>query len=190
MLVTTANAFLMRQFSQGRMSVDTIKKTVDGWRNKGRPIVTQFMYDQATQRDLIAVNQDNFQFHGERAGDGIRVNSMLYNWKQVASLMCLRTFCNTDTVMVKLLFDAEQILELLGASEDTMFRLQQIRAQVNETLRVGRQCNDSQANKNAFQTDRGVSLMNQYHGEGMVDGKQPNSDAYGGMKLVPDSYSE
>ena len=85
MLVHTANTFLMNQFSQGRMAVDSIKKTVDAWKAKGRHVVIEFQYDQATQRDLVAANQHNFRFYGERAGNDVRINSMLYNWKQVAS---------------------------------------------------------------------------------------------------------
>jgi hypothetical protein len=138
MLVHTANGFLMTQFSQGRIAIDSIKKTSDMWKNKGRPSVIEFMYDQATQRDLVAVNQHTFRFYGERAGDGIRVNSMLYNWKQVASHMVVRTFCNADTVILKLLFDIRQILELLGATEGIMLRHQSIRMSVNTRVHNSR----------------------------------------------------
>jgi hypothetical protein len=138
MIVHTANNFLMTQFSQGRMAMDSIKKTVDTWKTRGRPTVLEFMYDQATQRDLIAVNQQNLRFYGERADDSVRINAMLYNWKQVASFMAIRTFCDADTVILKLLFDVEQILELLGARDPILARLQQIRATSNETMRVAR----------------------------------------------------
>lgn len=136
MLVHTGNNFLMSQFTQGRMAIDSIKKTVDTWKAKGRPTVLEFMYDQATQRDLIAVNQHNLRFHGERAGDSVRISATLYSWKQVASFMAIRTFCDADTIILKLLFDIEQILELLGAKEPILLRLQQIRASSTETMRV------------------------------------------------------
>jgi hypothetical protein len=138
MLAHTANSFLMTQFSHGRMAMDSIKKTVDSWKAKGRPTVLEFMYDQSTQRDLIAVNQHNFRFYGEKAGDKVRINTTLYNWRQVASFMTLRTFCDADTVILKLLFDIEQILHLLGAREPLLLRLQQIRASATETMRVAR----------------------------------------------------
>jgi hypothetical protein len=138
MLVHTGNSFLMSQFTQGRMAMDSIKKTVDTWKAKGRPTVLEFMYDQATQRDLIAVNQHNLRFYGERAGDSVRISATLYSWKQVASFMAIRTFCDADTIILKLLFDIEQILELLGAKEPILLRLQQIRASSIETMRVGR----------------------------------------------------
>jgi hypothetical protein len=182
MIVLTANSFLMNQFSQGRIAVDTIKKTVDMWKGKGRPVVIEFMYDQATQRDLVTVNQHNFRFHGERAADDVRINSMLYNWKQVASHMSLRTFCDADTVILKLLFDVEQILELLGACEGFLLKLQHIRATVNETMRVARQKRDFKPVREAASNGRSTTESST---------RNPSmDDAYGGMKLVPDSYFE
>jgi hypothetical protein len=96
------------------------------------------MYDQATQRDLVAANQHSLRFYGERASNAVRINATLYNWRQVASFMALRTFCDADTIILKLLFDIEQILELLGAREPLLLRLQQIRASAIETMRVAR----------------------------------------------------
>ena len=138
MLAHTANTFLMSQFSHGRMTMDSIKKTVDTWKAIGRPTVLEFMYDQATQRDLIAANQQNLRFYGEKASDGVRINATLYSWRQVASFMTLRTFCDADTVILKLLFDIEQVLNLLGAREPLLLRLHQIRASAIETMRVAR----------------------------------------------------
>lgn len=141
MVVHTANSFIMSQFSQGRMGVDSIKKVVDMWKSKGRPPVTEFMYDQATQRELVVANQHNFRFHGDTAVNGVRIASMLYNWKNVASLMAVRIFCVADTVLLKLVFDVEQILELLGAGEPILLRLQAIRVVMNEMMRLARQNN-------------------------------------------------
>lgn len=138
MLVHTANSFLMAQFSQSRIAIDSIKKTFDSWKAKGRPSVVEFMYDQTTQRELVAVNQHSFEFHGNRARDSIRVNSMLYNWKQVASHMSIRTFCSADSVILKLIFDIGQILELLGAAEGILARYQSIRLSVNERVQHAR----------------------------------------------------
>ncbi|KAE8453493.1 hypothetical protein EG329_010354 [Mollisiaceae sp. DMI_Dod_QoI] len=191
MLVHTANSFLMNQFSQGRMAVDSIKKTVDAWKSKGRPTVIEFMYDQTTQRDLVAINQHNFRFHGERAGDSIRINSMLYNWKLVANQMAIRTFCDADTVILKLLFDIEQILELLGARDPLLLRLQQIRATANERMRLARQRKD----RDSAGQDAPMGRERTWHSHSS-DSAECNSlresmdDPYGGMKLVPDSYRE
>lgn len=127
MIVHTANSFLMNNFSRGRMSIDSIKKIVDAWKNKGHPGILEFMYDQATQRDLVALNQHNFLFYGKQAKDDLKISSMLHNWKQIATLMAIRTFCSADTIIFKILFDAEQVLEFLGASNLVLLRLQQIR---------------------------------------------------------------
>jgi hypothetical protein len=189
MLVHTANNFLMNQFSQGRIAVDSIKKVVDLWKGKGRPIVIEFMYDQITQRDLVVANQHNFRFHGNRSTDEVRINSMLYNWKQVANAMTIRTFCNADTVVMKLLFDVEQILELLGAGEPLMFRLQQIRASVNHTVQNSRQNKADQTAKRAV--PRGLEKIWQPHASAdSASSRQSTEDPYGGLKLVPESYKE
>lgn len=183
MLVHTANTFLMNQFSQGRIAIDSIKKTVDTWKARGRPVVIEFMYDQATQRDLVAVNQHNLRFYGETAGDSVRINAMLYNWRQVASLMAIRTFCDADTVILKLLFDIEQILELLGAREPILLRLQQIRASATEIMRVARQ---------KAQTDTGhrEPTWNSQSSTESSSRSQSIDDPYGGLKLVPEFYME
>jgi hypothetical protein len=186
MLVHTANSFLMVQFRQGRMDIDSIKKTVEAWKNKGRPVVIEFMYDQATQRDLVVANQQNFRFHGTNAGSDIRVSSMLYNWKQVANLMLIRTFCNADTVILKLLFDIEQILELLGAVEPMMIRLQQIRATASEMMRIARQNKDSKASSTASFRGRAPPRNSASSASTLYS----LEDSYGGMKLVPDGYKE
>lgn len=190
MLVHTANSFLMNQFSQGRMAVDSIKKTVDAWKARGRPTVIEFMYDQATQRDLVAINQHNFRFYGERAGDTVRINSMLYSWKLVASQMSLRTFCDADTVILKLLFDIEQILELLGGRDPLMLRLQQIRATANERMRLARQRKERDS---AQDVPMGRERTWHSNSSESADGpsiRESMDDPYGGLKLVPDSYRD
>lgn len=194
MIVHTANTFLMNQFSQGRIAVDSIKKTVDAWKNKGRHVVIEFMYDQATQRDLVAANQHNFRFYGERAGNDIRINSMLYNWKQVASMMAIRTFCDADTVILKLLFDVEQILELLGGAEAIMLRLQQIRATANEMMRLARQRKEArtsaQVTGQPATPGRAATWLSQSSNGTPSRGPSIDVDPYGGMKLVPDAYKQ
>ncbi|KAG4032920.1 hypothetical protein MFRU_006g03780 [Monilinia fructicola] len=180
MVVHTANTFLMVQFSQGRMSIDSIKKTVDAWKNKGRPAVVEFMYDQGTQRDLVTANQYNFRFHGDRLGDDVRISSMLYNWKQVASLMSIRTFCNADTVLLKLVFDVEQILELIGGSEQIMLRLQHLRLSINEAIRIAK----------VEKTTRASRSGHEKPWEPHSSSSALHNDPYGGMKLVPDHYAD
>jgi hypothetical protein len=180
MLAHTANHFLMTQFTHGRMAMDSIKKTVDTWKAKGRPTVLEFMYDQATQRDLIAANQHNLHFYGERAGDRVRVHATLYNWKQVASFMSIRTFCDADTVVQKLLFDIERILELLGAKQPLLQRLYQIRAKSNETMRAVRAKDENSSGQGTIWNTQ-PSTDNSSRSESL-------DDPYGGFKAVPESY--
>jgi hypothetical protein len=189
MLVHTANTFLMNQFSQGRLSVDTIKKTVDAWKNKGRAMVIEFMYDQATQRELIAANQQNLRFYGGSYGNDVRINSMLYNWKQVASIMSIRTFCYADTIIMKLLFDVEQMLELLGAGENLMLRLQQIRTTCNELIRAARHKKDLEDLEGSLPRGREMA-WDPHTSTGSSTHTGSFDDPYGGLKLVPDSYVE
>lgn len=219
-LVLTANAFLMTQFREGRMAADSIKKVTDDWQGKGRLRVIEFMYDQATQRELVVDNQDNFRFSGEGAGDYHRVTSMLYNWKQVANTMAVRTFSDADTVILKLLFDIEQILELLGATEAMMLQLHQIRFQVHESIRIARgRENNNQANRSyehrqeqsedrhpsaiarSLVSDEAVTQKSRAHQGTTFDNRSSGAtrsvatersfdDPYGGMKLVPDGYAE
>lgn len=190
MIVHTANSFLMNQFSQGRIAVESIKRTVDMWKSKGRPLVIEFMYDQATQRDLVASNQHNFRFHGERSGDNIRINSMLYNWKQVANVMGIRTFCSADTVMLKLLFDIEQILELLGAGEPIMLRFQQIRASANEIMRIARRGKTLKATATPVASVRGVASNSNSSAGSPSRIKTFHDPYYDGLKAVYDAYGE
>jgi hypothetical protein len=219
-LVLTANAFLNAQWDGARMDLDSLKKVFNDWQAKGRLRVIQFMYDQATQRELVVANKDTFRFHGETAGDDIRISSMLYNWKQVANTMAIRTFSDPDTVILKLLFDIEQILELLGATQAVMLKLQQIRYQVNESIRFARQREiDNQAPRqhegsqvqiiDSHSSVAARSLTNDKSASQRVSGHQAQAldnrssgttrsiatersfaDPYGGMKLVPDHYSD
>ncbi|TAQ85553.1 hypothetical protein B7494_g6108 [Chlorociboria aeruginascens] len=181
MLVHTANNFIMSQFSEGRLSVGSIKKTVDFWVSKGRPAVIEFMYDQATQRDIVVANQDSCRFHGERAGDEIRIQSMLYSWKQVANVMAIRTFCSADTIVLKLFLDIEQVLELLGAAETVMLRFESYRLRANKLI---------QASRAAKSIPRGQAMRWEPEASAGPSSQGVMEDYYGGLMLVPDSFKE
>lgn len=188
MIVHTANAFLMNQFSQGRLSVDTIKRTIDAWKSKGRPTVREFMYDQATQRELIVANQHSIRFHslGNNSSSETRVNSMLYGWKNTCNTMAIRTFCYPDTVVLKLFFDIEQTLELLGAADSILLHFQRLRAFTNELIRLARLKRD--ALENPSSDDRGASRTTRSSENSGIYGAL--GDPYGGLKLVPDGFVE
>ncbi|CAG8981553.1 hypothetical protein HYALB_00013939 [Hymenoscyphus albidus] len=187
MIVHTANKFLMIQFGQGRLTVDSIKKTVDGWEAKGRPKVIEFMYDQATQRSLVTANLQEIRFYGERACNQLSISAMLYAWKGVATKMAIRTFCDADTVLKKLIFDIEQILELLGAVDSIMIRIQQLREKINLLIRVARESTNSGATSQGFTSSEGRSHPSY---DSRRSGEKSLDDPYGGLKLVPDHYRE
>lgn len=106
--------------------------------------------------------------------------------------MAIRTFCNADTVMLKMLFDIEQILECLGAPEPLMLRLQQIRNSSNELMRLKRQKKDSISHTMNASIGHDLPWGSRESGTGSVGSTWDRSvnDPYGGMKLVPDQYTE
>ncbi|KAF8852095.1 hypothetical protein BDZ45DRAFT_126304 [Acephala macrosclerotiorum] len=187
-LVHTANSFLMNQFSQGRLDVDSIKKTIDAWKAKGRPNVIEFMYDQATQRDLIAINQQNLQFYGRRADDIVRINTTLHTWKLVARYMAIRTFCEADTVILKLFFDIEQILELLGCVDSLLARFQQVRTITNDRIRQQKKHNSEAQSVRNGQERTWYTQSSESAGAAARSMRESFDDPYGGLKLVPDHY--
>ncbi|KAI9803402.1 MAG: hypothetical protein M1833_000921 [Piccolia ochrophora] len=135
MICVTANNFLLLQNSLGLMSVDSLLKVTEFWKNKGRPQVLEFQYDQATQRDLVLHNIKHFRFHGPHAGNTVALNSMLYNWKTIAKEMAVRTFCYPDTVVRKHMHDLHKILEMLGAPLSTFLAFQDIQVKALRTMR-------------------------------------------------------
>ncbi|KKA16408.1 hypothetical protein T310_10015 [Rasamsonia emersonii CBS 393.64] len=120
MICMTANKFLLDQFHKRRMSAESIKKITNFWMSKNRAQVSEFQFDQATQRELILYNLRTFEFHGEYAINPVALKSALDNWKAVAKEMSVRTFCYPDSVIRKHMHDTHKILEMLGASDATL----------------------------------------------------------------------
>ena len=75
------------------------------------------------------------------------------------------------------------ILELLGAGEPILLRLQQIRASANEMMRVARGKSQNQ-NGPREQTWNSHSSTTD-----STSRSQSTDDPYGGKKLVPDSFN-
>ena len=127
MIVATANRYLQIQQGEGRMSVDSLTRILESWASKNRPQVIEFLFDQATQRDLVLHNLRSFRFYGPRADNLLSVNSMLQNWKALAREMSVRTFCAPDPVVRKNLVDTSKVLEMLGAPLITITAFNEIR---------------------------------------------------------------
>ena len=120
MIVATANQYLQTQQREGRMSIESLSRVLETWASKNRPQVLEFLFDQATQRDLVLYNLKNFRFYGPNADNIVSMNSMLQNWKALARDMSVRNFCTPDAVIRKNLVDAFKVLEMLGAPVVTL----------------------------------------------------------------------
>jgi hypothetical protein len=116
----------MEQWRAGHLSDDSIAKTKHTWTAKNRPQVLEFMYDQLTQRDLIASNLRNLHFHGECGRNPQVLNATLHNWKSMAMEMAVRTFCSADSAIKKYMHDSHKIIEMLGAPANTFLALQDL----------------------------------------------------------------
>jgi len=135
MICVTANNYLLQQRREGRMSVESLTKVTEAWKNKGRPQVVEFQFDQATQRDLVLYNLKTFCFYGDRAENVITINSMMFGWKTIAKEMSIRTFCYPDSMIRKHLHDIYKILELLGAPLTTFLAFQELQVKTLNLMR-------------------------------------------------------
>ena len=126
MICATANQYLNVQQQQGRMSVESLAKVTQWWASKNRPQVIEFMFDQATQRDMVLYNVKTFRFYGPHANDVLAMNTMMQSWKTLAKEMSVRTFCTPDAVIKKQMHDCYKILEMLGAPLVTFLAFQEI----------------------------------------------------------------
>lgn len=126
MVCISANNFLVEQYSEGRLSAESIKKVTDSWVSKNRPQVVQFQFDQDTQRQLILSNIRTLDFHGESSTNPVLLNSTLNNWKSIVKEMSVRTFCLPDSAIRKHLHDIHKILDMLGAPLPTFLAFQEL----------------------------------------------------------------
>ena len=135
MICATANQYLSVQKDEGRMSVESVTKITQYWLKKNRPQVIEFMFDQATQRDLVLYNLKTFRFYGPYGDNIISMSSMMNNWKALAREMSIRTFCAPDNVIRKHLHDCYKILEMLGAPLVTFLAFQEIQVKALKVMR-------------------------------------------------------
>ncbi|KAJ5242681.1 uncharacterized protein N7469_001008 [Penicillium citrinum] len=134
MICTTANDFLLNEYYSGRVSQQSIERVYDFWTSKNRPQVTEFRFDQATQRDLIRANHRSLRFAGESSTNPIMLESNLSNWKVIAQEMNVRTFCLPDSAIRKHLHDTRNILDMLDASILTLQQFRNVSNQAQEAM--------------------------------------------------------
>ncbi|OGM41634.1 DDHD domain protein [Aspergillus bombycis] len=120
MVCVSANAFLVQQYHEGRLSGESIKRIKDYWGSKNRPSVVEFQFDQATQQRLISANKRSLRFNGESSTNPVLLSSNLHNWKAIVKEMSIRTFCAPDSVIRKHMHDVYQLLDMLGAPVATL----------------------------------------------------------------------
>ncbi|KAJ5159815.1 uncharacterized protein N7482_006819 [Penicillium canariense] len=120
MICNTANDFILRQYYDGRVSQHSIDKVNAFWASKNRPRVTEFRFDQATQRELIQANRRSMEFTDESVRYPIRVQCNLHNWKVIAQEMSIRTFCLPDSAIRKHLYDLRLIINMMNPSFATL----------------------------------------------------------------------
>jgi len=134
MICTTANEFLLNEYYSGRVSQQSIERVYDFWTSKNRPQVTEFRFDQATQRNLIMANRRSLRFAGESSTNPIMLESNLSNWKVIAQEMNVRTFCLPDSAIRKHLHDTRNILDMLDASILTLQQFRNVSNQAQEEM--------------------------------------------------------
>ncbi|KAJ5811700.1 hypothetical protein N7474_008001 [Penicillium riverlandense] len=134
MICATANAFLLEQYYDSRISKESIKRIQSFWGSKNRPQVTEFHFDQTTQREFILYNIRTLRFYGECAVNPVLLHSNLRNWKAIATEMSVRTFCLPDSAIRKHLHDIQKLLEMLNAPVPTLQAFHQIQLFAHEEI--------------------------------------------------------
>ena len=189
----TANTFLMAQSNQARISNEAMNKASHNWSAKGRYNVRQFMYDQGTQQEIIANNQNDFRFHGQHAVNDIRISGILYSWKQVAKQMTVRTFCEADSVILKLIWDIKQILEVLGAADFIMLWVENLEIKVKTSKNAEEQVVSPGHPSQDMAVVMGINPENIVQSETEFRTNSHNSrhnNSYDEAKLVDERYRE
>ena len=128
MIVVSANRYLLKEAEAGRLAPSTVSDTRRRWEKKNLPQVLEYLYDQATQRELILANFHTLNFQGTIGRDAIGLNSTMHNWAVLAREISIRTFCAGDSVVRKWLNDARRVLEMLGAPLITFLAFQDLEA--------------------------------------------------------------
>ncbi|KAI4214877.1 MAG: hypothetical protein LQ351_002590 [Letrouitia transgressa] len=142
MICATANRFLMVQKCEGRISLESLTKIMQFWQSKNRPQVIEFMFDQATQRDLVLYNLKTVRFYGPSAEEPVKMSIMMQAWRTLAKEMGVRTFCTPDSVIRKHMFDLYKILEMLGAPMVTFMAFQEIQVRTLAAMREAQKKRD------------------------------------------------
>ena len=130
LLQTVANTYLLEQKEAGLMGPSSVGKITKSWFNKNRPQVLEFRFDLATQLELVKLNSSSFTFHGTFANDALHQAAFFNSWKGVVRELGIRSFCNPDAAIKKMLHDSYKVLEMLGAKTPCFLLLQHMQVKV------------------------------------------------------------
>lgn len=146
MLVISANRFLTREATAGRISRHSIEKFRRDWEAKNLAQVVEYQFDQGTQRAIILDNLRDVRFCGEIGNNPIALTAALHAWGIMVKEMNVRTFCAGDSVIRKWLNDTPRILEMLGAPYITFSTFEKIQTKtqlvIGQRQRHARQAED------------------------------------------------
>ncbi|CRG83792.1 hypothetical protein PISL3812_01148 [Talaromyces islandicus] len=120
-MCVAANEYLLVQLHYNRfVGTDSLKRFVDFWKAKNRPVVPEFQFDLKTQYEIVIHNVRNFEFPGKYGLDPVLLKSTLDAWGSVVSQLQVRNFCWPDSAILKLFHDVYPVLEMLGAPIEFM----------------------------------------------------------------------
>ncbi|OQE44187.1 hypothetical protein PENCOP_c002G03145 [Penicillium coprophilum] len=115
MITHAANEFLLKEYYDGHLSVNSLNKLKRRWERRNMPGVPEFHFDQTTQYKIISANRDHVKFG--KTSNGIPTFAVLRNWKRISKSMSTRTFVAPDSVIKKHIHDILELLEILNANE-------------------------------------------------------------------------
>ncbi|KAH8696571.1 hypothetical protein BGW36DRAFT_264958, partial [Talaromyces proteolyticus] len=138
-MVVAANEYLLVQLHHNRFEGnDSIKRFVDYWNEKNRPIVPEFQFDMKTQRDIVSHNIRSFEFTGKYSLDPVLLKTTMAAWASVINQLGVRTFCWPDSAIKKLFHDVYPVLEMLDADAEIMTVFVKLRQLMMELIEEGK----------------------------------------------------
>ncbi|KAJ5178228.1 uncharacterized protein N7500_000927 [Penicillium coprophilum] len=133
MITHAANEFLLKEYYDGHLSINSLNKVKRKWERKNMPGVPEFHFDQATQYKIISANRDHLNFG--KTSNGIPTFAVLRNWKRISKSMSIRTFVAPDSVIKKHIHDILGLLEILNANECHIELIMALNAHVRGELK-------------------------------------------------------
>jgi hypothetical protein len=117
LLCSALNSYITCQFDAGRLDTDKLKRISDGWQHRGRPKVVGFRYDLETQLDLVRIHVGDFRFYSRHATEA-DIYGIIDMMRVNARVIRIRTYCQPDTVISKQILDTQNLMNIIGCSED------------------------------------------------------------------------